>query len=312
MKWHAIADGTHERHISNALCGVQPSGNATLTESPESDLGPYAEPIGGVSASPASPCAACMLAVSGLPVVAAAALPTPSAVVLGEYEQDIVNDLATAARRVYVEQVCAEGFLLALAANGLEATADRLRPYAEALNLAHKRAELMARALGWTGSNRIAVLNPDHKCNDRCTKAKSKKCACACGGIRHGALRGFSPAQTPTPPPAANAASPAIGAAAERPRTGKIDELLFVIRDQAVAAMEGERTGVLLPILPKRLDDEAKRLRAFGERRPDLEAMEVHAVHVRAGVITAVVQTLRGDLAALTIEETPAFVGVAA
>jgi hypothetical protein len=32
----------------------------------------------------------------------------------------------------------------------------------------------------------IGVVNPDHKCDSRCTHAKGFDCECACGGLNHG------------------------------------------------------------------------------------------------------------------------------
>ena len=31
-----------------------------------------------------------------------------------------------------------------------------------------------------------AYVNPDHKCDARCTSARGHNCECACGGVNHG------------------------------------------------------------------------------------------------------------------------------
>lgn len=364
-KWHAIADGSAHSHVSNALCGVQPSGNVTLTDAPESDLGPYAD-VPYSSPGPASPCAICMRAVAKLDapiadeapvapvasnvvplfageqaeavawrarasetrarlteriarreVAAMDALVSEATAVEAAREQDLINDLATAARRVFVETTCARGFVLALAANGFDATADRLRPYAEALTEAHRRAETVAKALGWTGSARAAVLS-DHRCTERCTHAKSKKCACVCGGIMHGSLliaRG--PSSTAAPAPIAKRAraakapahseSPAVPELTRSALYGSAEdctsphEVAVVIRDAALAVLATERRETPLPALAMTRCTPSYLAKRFGARKPELESIEVESVHDDGCTITAIVANIDGDLTAIFI-----------
>jgi hypothetical protein len=105
-----------------------------------------------------------------------------------ETEQEfLVNSLATAASRLFVEQVASAGYLMALESNGKALTEELTRPYTLALNAALAEAYSILRALGMrVGKTPVRRFDGTKKCDDRCRNAKGYECSCPCGGIGHG------------------------------------------------------------------------------------------------------------------------------
>ena len=104
-------------------------------------------------------------------------------------QQDLVNDLATAARKFFVEQVAAAGYLMCLKSNAIEVTEARIAPYTEALNASLAVCYGIMRALGRKVKTPKVRFNGQRKCDTRCTTAKGYDCSCACGGLFHGIAR---------------------------------------------------------------------------------------------------------------------------
>jgi hypothetical protein len=102
-------------------------------------------------------------------------------------EQDFVNDLATAARKFYVEQVAAAGYLMCLNSNGIEISEERIKAYTDALNKTLEACYVIMRQLGRkVRSPKVRAYSKTRKCDLRCTTAKGDECSCACGSINHG------------------------------------------------------------------------------------------------------------------------------
>jgi len=102
-------------------------------------------------------------------------------------QQDLVNDLATAARKFFVEQVAAAGYLMCLKSNAIEVTEARIAPYTEALNASLAVCYGIMRALGRkVKTPKVRAYSAKRKCDIRCTTARGDECSCQCGSINHG------------------------------------------------------------------------------------------------------------------------------
>ena len=108
-----------------------------------------------------------------------------------ETEQEfLVNSLATAARRLFVEQVASAGYLMALESNGKALTEELTAPYTVALNVALAEAYSILRALGMrVGKTPKRGFNAGTKCDQRCRNARGYECVCSCGSLYHGVNR---------------------------------------------------------------------------------------------------------------------------
>ena len=107
--------------------------------------------------------------------------------------QDVADDLATAVRKRYVEQVAFAGLPMAFKSNSKEMPVEALAPYQDALNQANKEVWRIL----WTGYEMgctakrpgkvpTAAYDPNKKCDLRCMNARGFDCVCSCGGAGHG------------------------------------------------------------------------------------------------------------------------------
>jgi hypothetical protein len=100
--------------------------------------------------------------------------------------QDWVNELATAARKLFVEQVAAVGFMMALASNGKVATAENTKVYTNALNDALAECYAIMRNMGIrVGKPPKRTFDAEKRCTDSCKNARGYHCVCACAGLFH-------------------------------------------------------------------------------------------------------------------------------
>jgi hypothetical protein len=113
---------------------------------------------------------------------------------LTKEQQDAINDLASAVRHRYVEQVSWMGIPLAYKANGLEISKEIMLPYQEALNIANERVWKVL----WNcfnlkltqkhpGNVPKASFDPNKACDSRCWNATGWNCVCKCGSLFHSA-----------------------------------------------------------------------------------------------------------------------------
>lgn len=101
--------------------------------------------------------------------------------------EELTNDLATAARKLFVEQVASAGYLMALETNGKEVSEELTRPYTVALNERLAEAYAILRQLGIrVGKTPVRSFNAAKRCDDRCRNARGYICECPCGGLGHG------------------------------------------------------------------------------------------------------------------------------
>ena len=102
-------------------------------------------------------------------------------------EEYLTNSLATAVRKLFVEQVASAGFLMALLSNKITPTEELTAPYTQALNRRLAEAYSILRALGFrTGKTPVRKFDGSKKCDARCRNAKGYECHCPCGGLGHG------------------------------------------------------------------------------------------------------------------------------
>lgn len=101
-------------------------------------------------------------------------------------EEDWINELATAARKLYVESVAARGYMMCLESNGRTATAENTKAYTDALNNALAECYAIMRAMGLrVGKTPKRTFDADKKCTLSCKQARGYECRCCCSGLNH-------------------------------------------------------------------------------------------------------------------------------
>jgi hypothetical protein len=102
-------------------------------------------------------------------------------------EEDWINELATAARKLWVERIAMFGYAMCLESNNVPATEENTKPYRDALNSALADVYFVLRMLGVkAGKPPVNTFNGERKCDARCRNAKGYECHCQCGSIYHG------------------------------------------------------------------------------------------------------------------------------